>query len=81
MSLVQRISMSFISSAILYTACMFYLYQTYMSDCVGCGIAPDGKTDLGPHFFSDYVFSGMLIFFVILFVVIFCILLFLRRKK
>lgn len=80
MSKIKKILISFLSSAVLYIAVAFYLFQINIKDCVGCGIAPDGVTNLGPYF-SDLIFSSFLIFFIIFFVSIYIFIGFLGKRK
>lgn len=46
----------------------YYLFQQqWGQDCLGCGLAPDGKTWLGPYM-SDYISYSILGIFIFVFV-------------
>ncbi len=62
---MKRIILSAALSLGAYMALAWYLYSKSIQTCVGCGIAPDGVTDLGPGFF-EYAVSMSPLFAVML---------------
>jgi hypothetical protein len=62
---MKRIFLSATFSLVAYLALAWYLYSKSMQTCVGCGIAPDGVTNLGPGF-VEYAVSMSPLFAVML---------------
>jgi len=63
---IQAVSLS---AALTYLFVLVF-YKIEMSNCVGCGIAPDGVTVLGLQF-TDYLFNYLsLIAFIIIYLLI-----------
>ena len=65
---MKRIFLSATFSLIAYLALAWYLYSKSMQTCVGCGLAPDGVTNLGPSF-AEYAVSMSPLFALMLVVV------------
>jgi len=64
---------SILSAIVITFLIVWFYYKDLMSDCLGCGIAPDGITNLGPYF-SDYLFNILtLSLLIIVYIVTFLI--------
>jgi hypothetical protein len=69
-----------ILSLIISVSTAYHFFQNQWSNCQGCGMAPDGKTWLGPYM-SDYISYSLfgVFIFIITFLILYIIIKFINR--